>query len=114
MNQAMSIPDIDATEAARLADDGAVLLLDVREQDEWAGGRAPQAVHIALGALDPAAVPSDRPIITVCRSGKRAGQAATTLAAAGHDVRNLSGGMQSWASAGLPVLAADDTPGQIL
>lgn len=114
MNQPVQAPEVDAAEAARLADAGEVLLLDVREQDEWGSGHAPQATHTALGALDPAAVPRDRPVIAVCRAGGRSAQAAAALAAAGHDVRNLAGGMQAWSAAGLPVVAADGSAGQIL
>jgi rhodanese-related sulfurtransferase len=114
VNEAVSVPDVDAAQAARLAEDGAVLLLDVREDDEWDSGHAPQALHTALGALVPADIPGDRPVITVCRSGKRSGEAAKRLAGAGLDVRNLSGGMRSWTEAGLPVVANDGTPGQII
>lgn len=113
MTGPVSIPDVDATEAARLAEAGEVLLLDVREDDEWTSGRAPQATHTALGQLDPSAVPRDRPIVAVCRSGKRSGQAARLLSAAGVDVRNLDGGMTAWAAAGLPVVREDGTPGEI-
>jgi rhodanese-related sulfurtransferase len=113
VNQPLPIPEVDPAEAARLADAGRVLLLDVREGDEWDSGHAPQATHVPLGALDPAAVPRDRPVVTVCRSGGRAGKAAQALAQAGHDVRNLTGGMHGWAQAGLPVQAADGTPGTV-
>lgn len=114
MNQPVAIPEIDATEAARLVVAGEVLLLDVREDDEWASGRAPQATHMVLGQLDPAAVPRDRPVVAVCRSGKRSGQAAQVLSAAGVDVRNLDGGMAAWAAAGLPVVRENGMPGEII
>lgn len=113
MNESLAIPDVDAAEAARLTEDGAAVLLDVREDDEWSRGHAPQATHVALGSLDPAALPRDRPVIAVCRSGNRAGKAAQALAAAGIDVCNLNGGMTAWAAAGLAVVQADGTPGQI-
>ena len=113
MNQPVAIPEIDATEAARLVEAGEVLLLDVREDDEWASGRAPRAMHTALGELEPSAVPRDRPVVAVCRSGNRSGQAAQVLSAAGVDVRNLEGGMKAWAAAGLPVVREDGTPGEI-
>lgn len=113
MNEPAFVPDVDAAEAARLTDAGDVVLLDVREDDEWSGGHAPQATHVPLGSLDPAAVARDRPIITVCRSGNRSGKAAATLAAAGFDVRNLAGGMTAWAGSGLPVIRADGGPGEV-
>ena len=113
MNQPHPIREVDPGEAARLADAGDALLLDVREDDEWDTGHAPQATHVPLGALDPATVPRDRPVIAVCRSGGRAAKAAQALTQAGHDVRNLTGGMQAWTGAGLPVQAADGTPGTV-
>lgn len=113
MNDPLPIPEVDPTEAARLADSGQVLLLDVREDDEWNNGHAPHASHVPLGALDPAAVPRDRPVIAVCRSGGRASKAAQALAQAGHEVRNVAGGMDAWTQAGLPVQAADGTPGTV-
>ena len=111
----MSTPvsDVDPAKAARLADTGQVLLLDVREHGEWDSGHAPQATHAPLGDLDPAAVPQDRPVIAVCRSGNRSGHAAQALSAAGVDVRNLAGGMTAWAAQGLPVVRADGAPGEI-
>ncbi len=108
------VVDVGPAEAAHLADSGQALLLDVREDVEWSSGHAPQATHIALGDLDPSAVPQDRPVVAVCRSGNRSGQAAQALSAAGLDVRNLAGGMTAWAAAGLPVVRADGTPGEIV
>ncbi len=113
MNQPAQIREIDAALAAHLADAGEVLLLDVREDDEWTSGHAPQARHTALGTLDPKTVPRDRPVIALCRSGNRSGRAAQTLAAAGHDVCSLTGGMRAWAGAGLPVVGRDGAPGQV-
>ncbi len=108
------VPEVDATHAARLADADDVLLLDVREDDEWARGRAPQARHLVLADLDPASVPRDRPVIVVCRSGRRSAQATQALLAGGLEARNLTGGMQAWAAAGLPVVAEDGGPGEII
>lgn len=109
-----AVPQIDARRAAALVNAGAVLLLDVREDDEWQAGRAPAAQHTALGRLDPAAIPRDRPVIAVCRSGNRSGTAAQVLAAAGHDACNLAGGMKAWAAAGMPVVRADGAPGAVV
>ena len=114
MAQQAEMPEIDATEAARLAEAGKVLLLDVRENDEWQAGHAPQAKHLPLGELDATALGDDRPIVTVCRSGNRSGQAAQALLGAGRDARNLTGGMREWAARGLPVMASDGSPGDVL
>ena len=106
-------PDIDPQRAALLVDAGQALLLDVREDDEWQAGRAPAAEHLPLAALDPSTVARDRPVIVVCRSGNRSGQAARVLVEGGHDARNLTGGMQAWAAAGLPVVRGDGEPGEV-
>jgi rhodanese-related sulfurtransferase len=95
--------------------DGAVLL-DVREQSEWQAGRAPQARHLVLNQLQDhlGELPTDRPIITVCRSGRRSGIAANTLTRHGYQVTNLTGGMNAWAAAGLPVIPNGGKPGKVI
>ena len=108
------IESVEAGEAARLHEGGAVLL-DVREGSEWAAGHAPRAVHIPLGELASAIERlRDREVVTVCRSGARSADAAARLAAAGIHARNVVGGMSSWARAGLPVVRGDGRPGQIV
>lgn len=106
--------EIDPTSAAERARAGEALLVDVREDDEWAAGHAPGAVHHALGHLDPAALPSGRPVIAVCRSGARSSRAVAALTAAGVPAINLTGGMQGWQTAGLPVVSGDESPGTVI
>lgn len=107
------LPDLDPGRAAELLERGEAVLLDVREPQEWAAGHAPLAEHLPLGLLSPEAVPQDRPVIAVCRSGNRSGKAAGTLAAAGVRVHNLAGGMKAWSQAGLPVVTDDGKPGTV-
>ena len=91
-------------------DDGAAVLLDVREPDEWQAGHAPRAVHLPLSALaDGAGLPAEaqgRSLVVVCRSGNRSRQAAELLRARGADAVDVIGGMQDWARTGLPVVNA--------
>ena len=105
---------IGAAEAADLVADGAILL-DVRERSEWQAGHAPKARHVPLGDLPRRAseLPAGRPVVTVCRSGSRSRRAAAFLARDGRAVANLSGGMQAWARAGLPVVANGGRPGRV-
>lgn len=112
MTEPGQIPQIHPTEAARLATAGA-LLLDVREPDEWSAGHAADARHMPLGDLSPDDLPLDRVVVAMCRSGGRSGKAATALSAAGVDVRNMAGGMNAWAEAGLPVTRDDGQPGTV-
>ena len=111
MNEPPAIPEVSPAHTANLAKTGAVYLLDVREQQEWNTGHAPHAHHLPLGDLDPDAVPRDLPVVAACRSGNRANMAAQALAAAGHEVRIMTGGMEAWAAAGLPMQSADSSPG---
>lgn len=108
------LPEITPVDAHRRALAGEVLLLDVREDDEWAAGRAAQAVHVALSRLDPATIPAELPVVAVCRVGGRSAMAAQALAVRGVQVANLTGGMQAWAAAGLPVVRDDDAPGEVV
>ena len=108
------VPEVTVQEAADAAASNSVLLLDVREDDEWEAGHARGAVHMPLGCLDPAVVQADVPVVAVCRSGNRSGRAAAVLAQGGIDVVNMAGGMTAWAAAGLPVVAADGSAGEIV
>ncbi len=88
------------------------LLLDVREQDEWAAGRAPNAVHVPLYDLPArfAELPVDRPLYVVCHVGGRSAQAVAWLQAQGVDARNVRGGMLAWVQAGLPIVGDGPRP----
>ncbi|HTW98325.1 MAG TPA: rhodanese-like domain-containing protein [Acidimicrobiales bacterium] len=107
------VPEVGAAEADDLVRAGA-LLLDVREPDEWEAGHAPAARSIPLGQLAErlAEIP-DGTIVVVCRSGGRSARAAAALAGSGREARNLAGGMQAWAAAGLPVVTDAGGPGTV-
>lgn len=106
--------EIAAKAAYQLLADGTALLIDVRDDAEWAAGHAPQAQHMPLDGLDATSLPAHRVIIAVCRSGVRSSRAATHLHAAGMTVRNLTGGMRAWADAGLPVHTDQGQPGTVV
>lgn len=94
-----------------LADDAVVL--DVREQDEWDAGHAPQAVHVPLAELpgrigDLPEVDAELPV--VCRSGGRSSRAVQWLEAQGYDVVNVEGGMKEWFAAGKQVVSDSGEP----
>jgi len=83
--------EVRPPQAVDLQGSGAVLL-DVREDEEWSAGHAPDAVHLPLARVSEAAQRfAGQRVLTVCRSGARSGRAAKT-AAAGVDVCNVAGG----------------------
>jgi rhodanese-related sulfurtransferase len=97
--------EISVLEASRLIEADDAVLLDVREPDEWQQLRAPDALHIPMGQLSVSAgrLPGDRTIACICAVGGRSAVVADALVNAGYDAVNVSGGMDAWATAGLPV-----------
>ena len=79
-------------------------IVDVRESAEVAEGMIPDARHVALGELAGRLNDLDksRPVIAVCRSGRRSEAAADQLTAAGSTTYTVPGGMLDWAAAGFP------------
>lgn len=80
-------------------------IVDVRETDEVAAGMIAGARHIPLGELRSrlAELDKSRPVVAVCRSGRRSAAAADQLAAAGFTAYTMTGGMLDWSANGLPV-----------
>jgi rhodanese-related sulfurtransferase len=98
--------DVAALKAARAA--GAVPLVDVRTQEEFAEGHVPGAVNIPVDQLSKriseleAHKTSD--LYLICRSGGRSARARDMLLEAGFDHPiNVAGGTLAWTSAGFPV-----------
>src|SRR5258706_8759576 len=86
----------------------AVLILDVREPDEFTGplGRIHGAKLIPLGELAgrTGELAKDRPVVAVCRAGGRSAQAITILQQAGFErIANLPRGMLRLRAEGGPV-----------
>ena len=111
----MSVPEVTPSEAAALAEAGA-LLLDVRNDDEWTAGHAPGAHYLTLRELPArtAELAKDRRIVAVCRVGGRSAKAVELLAAQGFDAVNLAGGMRAWAADGLPVVTDRGDAGTVI
>jgi rhodanese-related sulfurtransferase len=99
------MPDISVAEAVDAVHGGA-FMLDVREDDEWAAGHAPAATHIPMSVLAgrTAEIPGDATIVCVCHLGVRAAAVSDALNRAGWTAVNMTGGMQAWEAAGLPVV----------
>ncbi len=110
----MNVLEVDPIGAMGLVDESGAVLLDVREDEEWAAGHAPGAVNVRLGDLDPHTFDTTAPVVAVCRSGNRSRLAATKLAAVGVTVSNLVGGMGAWQETGQPVIRDDGTAGTVV
>ncbi len=102
MNQPVAVPEVLSADLPAGA-----YLLDVREDDEWAAGHAPEAVHVRLGDLGARAgdLPRDREVYVICRTGNRSAYAAQALLGGGLHAINVADGMTGWAVAGLPMVS---------
>ncbi|WP_174874145.1 rhodanese-like domain-containing protein [Vogesella oryzae] len=87
-----------------------LLVLDVREPDEYAAGHLAGAVNIPRGLLefrlsgDPALADVGRKVVVYCKSGGRSAMAAKVMQDMGYqDVQSMAGGFDAWAAAGLPL-----------
>ena len=85
-----------------------VILIDVREDNEWAAEHAKDAVHIGRGVLEreiASRVPrKDATIVLYCRSGSRSALATDTLVKMGYTgAVSLAGGITAYKAAGMPV-----------
>ena len=101
------VEQADTLKATRLFNDDA-LILDVREEKEYASGHIPKAKHIPLGNLSSRIQElekhKNKPILVTCRSGQRSARACGMLKKAGFEtVFNQSGGIIAWERANLPV-----------
>ena len=96
--------EITAPRAADLLADGATVI-DVRETYERDAGYIEGTRHIELERLASSAdqIDRDRPVVFHCRLGMRSAMAASAFRAAGYDAYTLSGGIQAWVDAGLPI-----------
>jgi rhodanese-related sulfurtransferase len=92
------------------------VLLDVREDDEWTSGHAPDAVHVPMTELAERLdeVPDGDPLYVICRSGGRSARVTAYLNMQGWDAVNVAGGMQHWAATGRPLVADGDAPPTVL
>jgi rhodanese-related sulfurtransferase len=111
------IPTIDVLEAERRLreDPDRPLLVDVREANEFASVRAPDAVLLPTSSFTSRVdeLPTDRPLMLVCHLGGRSAAVAGFLMRAGRtDVVNVAGGMDAWEAAGLPVRHGPPEPGE--
>lgn len=100
--------DIDVRQLqSSLSDCGDIYqLIDVREFPEYSAARIEGAELVPLSELERRHHEIDRskPTVVICRSGKRAGKAKEKLQSLGFsDVRNVTGGMNAWSSAGFNV-----------
>lgn len=86
-----------------------IILVDTREDSEWARGHIPGAIHLSKGIIErdiEKAIPDkEAAIILYCGGGFRSALAADNLQKMGyHNVISMDGGWRGWTEAGFPVI----------
>ena len=96
-----SYQQITQEAAKEMMDTQEVIILDVREQDEYDSGHIPDAILLPVDTIDEetaAAVIPDKEstVLVYCRSGNRSKTASSTLAELGYTDIYEFGGISTW------------------
>lgn len=95
---------------------GKILLVDVREPNEFAFERIHGALLHPLSTFEPKAIPTDsgRRIVFQCGSGKRSRAALDAfMAATGADAAHMASGIMGWKKSGLPRIQINPATGKV-
>jgi len=106
--------EVGTLNVTQLINHNNAVLLDVRETNEFTGGKLPNAVHIPMSQLasrgSELAKLTTRPVVVYCALGRRSRGAGDVLAKLGFaDIYMLQGGLKAWKDAGLPLDAVPTT-----
>ena len=106
-----AVEEITVEEAIARTQAG-VLLVDVREPDEWEAGHAVGAVSIPMSQLGErmSELPQEDEFLVICHSGARSLRVATALATSGYSPVNVIGGTVAWQSASGAIVADGPAP----
>lgn len=88
--------EVSPSEVKQLLKDGKkISLIDVREDEEVAEGKIPEAAHIKMGDIPDRLneIDKNEEHIIICRSGRRSENVAYFLQDQGYKVKNMTGGM---------------------
>lgn len=96
---------VSPTDATLLINRENALIVDVRAPAEFATGHLPEAKNVPLDKLESLDAAKDRPLLLVCASGVRSGQAVNKLNKSGYTrAVSLEGGLDAWLAAKLPIV----------
>ena len=100
-----SVPEIDLDTLESLLS-GEVVLVDVREDDEYLDGHVAGALPVPLSTVPDrfGELPSDTTVYVICALGGRSARAVEFLRAQGLDAVNIAGGTQGWIDSGRAVV----------
>ncbi len=107
---------MSAAELQRARQTQELLLIDVREPNEYSSGHIPGALLCPLGEVQDLHLPDmEVPVVLYCQSGRRSQMAWETLHAQGvRNLKHLRGGLQAWQQAGYPLSGGSNAPISLL
>lgn len=105
------VPNLSPTDAVTLINRNHALVLDVRDDAEFASGHIAEAKHIALAnlaeRLSELKKYKDKAVLVNCQRGVRSVKACDILRKAEFtQIHNLQGGLDAWTAAKLPLVKA--------
>lgn len=103
------VKEIDTLVAVQLINHQDALVLDVRDDSEYAAGHLPNSKHIPSEKIEERWVElqkfKEKPIVVIYRGGIRSNHASLVLKKNGFSqVFNLMGGIDAWKRASLPIV----------
>ncbi len=110
------LKEVTPTELHEALREHHVVLVDVREPQEYVTERIHGALLFPLSTFDPLALPAgERPVVLHCGSGKRSATAVAQCIAAGVPVTtHLKGGILAWKHARFPTVTLDPGSGAVV
>ena len=103
-----SVTECTVMDVAQMQSDGTpFMLVDVREESEFAAGHAPGALHLSKGVIErdiETKVPDPAtPVVLYCGGGYRSILASEVIQRMGYtNVKSMAGGWSGWKAAGQP------------
>ena len=107
MFDAPKTKDLTPQEVKAALDAHKILLIDVREPDEFAAEKIAGALNLPLSTLNPRALPDagGKMVVMQCAGGKRSAMAVEKCRKANQAIEtHLAGGLAAWKAAGLPTV----------
>ncbi len=100
------ITEVNIATAKQLLSEGNIVLVDTREESEYASGHIENALLLPRGILEfkignsPELIDKSKAVLIYCRTGGRSAMAAQTMQELGYNnVLSLAGGFDAWQNA---------------